>query len=144
MVRRCQGAEAWAFTVLRIVAGCAFFVHGAQKLLGWFGGAGPDGGTVELMSRFGVAGVVEFFAGFFLILGLFTRVMGLIASGEMAVAYFWMHAGRNGELLWWNNGGEVVMLFSFLWLYFALRGPGPFSLDAAWFASTDRPSVPVP
>ena len=117
-------------TALRIGAGLAFASHGAQKLLGWFGGMGPDGGTVELMSRFGVAGVVELVGGLLLVIGLGTRIVAFIASGEMAVAYFWMHVGANGQLFWWQNRGEVVMLYCFIWLLFAAWGAGPYSVDA--------------
>jgi putative oxidoreductase len=119
-----------AQSALRIAAGLAYFSHGAQKLLGWFGGMGPDGGTVELMSRFGAAGIIETVCGAALVLGLFTRPLALIASGEMAVAYFWMHWGQSGQMWWWQNRGEVVMLFSFIWFFFAAAGAGPFSLDA--------------
>ena len=119
-----------AQSALRIAAGLAYFSHGAQKLFGWFGGMGPNGGTVELMSRFGAAGLIETICGAALVLGLFTRPAAFIASGEMAVAYFWMHWGGSGQMWWWENRGEVVMLFSFIWLFFAAAGAGPFSLDA--------------
>lgn len=114
---------------LRIAAGAAFFTHGAQKILGWFGGFGPDGGTAELMSRFGAAGVIELVAGFCIMIGLLTRLMAFIASGEMAVAYFWMHAAGSGSIWWWENRGETVMLFSFIFLVFAAWGAGPLSVD---------------
>ena len=118
-----------AQAALRIFAGAAYFSHGAQKLLGWFGGMGPDGGTVELMSRFGVAGVIELVGGALLVLGLGTRLVAFIASGEMAVAYWWIHAGGSGKIFWWENRGEMVMLYCFIWLVFAAWGAGPFSLD---------------
>ena len=118
-----------AQAALRIFAGAAYFSHGAQKLLGWFGGMGPDGGTVELMSRFGVAGVIELVGGALLVLGLGTRLVAFIASGEMAVAYWWIHAGGSGKIFWWENRGELVMLYCFIWLVFAAWGAGPFSLD---------------
>jgi putative oxidoreductase len=118
---------------LRIAAGLAYFSHGAQKLFGWFGGFGPDGGTAELMTRFGAAGVIEVVAGACIVLGCCTRPAAFIASGEMAVAYFWMHVGGSGQLFWWQNRGEMVMLYSFLWLFFAAAGPGPFSVEA-WLA----------
>lgn len=127
---RSRSAEEWALTALRIAVGLTYAAHGAQKLFGWFGGAGPGGGAVELMSRYGVAGVVELVAGTCIILGLAARPAAFLASGEMAVAYFWMHASRSGEIFWWQNGGELVMIYSFVWLYFAVRGPGPLSLDA--------------
>lgn len=113
---------------LRIAAGLAFFTHGAAKIFGWFGGAGPDGGTVELMSRFG-AWVIEIIAGPCLVLGVATRLVAFIASGEMAVAYFWIHVGGSGQLWWWQNRGEVVVLYCFVWLVFAAWGAGPLSVD---------------
>lgn len=119
-----------AQTALRIAAGLTYFSHGAQKLLGWFGGVGPNGGAADLMSRFGIAGVIETVCGACIVLGLFTRPLAFIASGEMAVAYFWMHIARSGDILWWHNRGELVMLYSFIWLLFAAWGPGPYSLDA--------------
>ena len=126
-----------AQTALRAFAGAAFFSHGAQKLLGWFGGMGPDGGTVELMSKFGVAGVIELVGGALLVLGLGTRLVAFIASGEMAVAYWWMHAGGSGKIFWWENRGELVMLFCFIWLVFAAWGAGPYSVDS-WLESRKR------
>ena len=119
-----------AQTALRIGAGLAYFSHGGAKLFGWFGGMGPEGGTVALASRFGAAGVIEVVLGACLVLGLWTRLAAFLASGEMAVAYFWIHVGGSGQLFWWNNGGELVMLFSFIWLLFAAWGAGSFSLDA--------------
>ncbi len=120
-----------AHALLRIIAGAAFFTHGGQKLLGWFGGMGPDGGTVDLMTRFGAAGTIELIAGALIVIGLFTRWAAFIASGEMAVAYFWMHASGAGSIWWWSNRGELVMLYSFIFLYFAAAGAGPASVDAA-------------
>ncbi|HXG45728.1 MAG TPA: DoxX family protein [Gemmatimonadales bacterium] len=125
--QRCRAA---AHAALRIAAGLTFFSHGAQKLLGWFGGAGPSGGTVELMSRYGAAGVIELVAGIGIVLGLFTRPLAFLASGEMAVAYFWIHWGGSGKMWWWQNRGELVMLYAFVWLLFAAWGAGPLSLDA--------------
>ena len=124
--------QSYALTLLRIIAAAAFFSHGAQKLFGWFGGFGA-GGSAELMSRFGAAGVIEVVVGIALALGLFTRVLAFIGSGEMAVAYFWVHAAGSGSIWWWVNRGETVMLFSFVWLFFAAYGAGPYSLDA-WIA----------
>ncbi|MEZ4411769.1 MAG: DoxX family protein [Gemmatimonadales bacterium] len=122
-----------AQTALRIAAGLTYFSHGAQKLFGWFGGMGSDGGTVDLMTRFGAAGVIEVVAGTCLVLGLGTRLAAFIASGEMAVAYFWVHAANSGQIWWWSNRGEMVLLYSFIWLTFAAWGAGPYSLDA-WLA----------
>ena len=118
-----------AHNAFRIAVGLMFFSHGAQKLLGWFGGFGRDGGTAELLSRFGVAGVLETFGGLAIILGLFTRPVAFVLSGEMAVAYFWMHTGRSGSIWWWENRGELVALYSFIYLFLAAVGGGTFSLD---------------
>jgi putative oxidoreductase len=126
-----------AHAALRIAAGLAYFTHGAQKLLGWFGGFGPDGGTVELMSRFGAAGVIELVCGALIVLGFQTKWAAFLASGEMAVAYFWIHSGGvklfsgEGKILWWENRGELVMLYSFIFLAIAVWGSGPASVDSA-------------
>lgn len=124
-------------TALRVAAGLAYWSHGAQKLLGWFGGVGPNGGTVELMSRFGAAGVIELVAGALLVLGLGTRWAAFIASGQMAVAYFWVHAVNNSSIWWWSNRGELVMVYCFLWLAFAAWGAGPYSVDA-WLSGRKK------
>lgn len=124
-----RGLHAGVWAALRIAAGLAFFSHGAQKILGWFGGFG-DAGTAQLMSEYGAAGMIELVGGALIVLGLFTRPVAFLASGEMAVAYFWKHMGGSGELFWWDNRGELVMVFSFVWLFFAVWGAGPFSLDA--------------
>ena len=129
-----EGLRGFSLTALRIAAGLGYFSHGAQKLFGWFGGFGPDGGSAPLMSEFGAAGVIESAAGALIVLGLFTRPAAFIASGEMAVTYFWKHWARAGDMWWWDNGGEIVMVYSFLWLFFAVWGAGPFSLDAWWKA----------
>ncbi|MBX3172820.1 MAG: DoxX family protein [Gemmatimonadaceae bacterium] len=121
----------YTHAALRIFAGAAFFSHGAQKLLGWFGGFGPDGGTAELMSRFGAAGTIETLAGACILLGFGTRWAAFLASGEMAVTYFWMHSARVGSIWWWENRGEVVMLFCFIFLMLSAAGSGPWSIDAA-------------
>jgi putative oxidoreductase len=122
--------------LLRIVAGLAFMSHGLQKA-GFLGGFGPDGGSVELMSRFGIAATVELIGGALITVGFATRWAAFIASGEMAVAYFWIHAGGaklftgEGKLFWWQNRGELVMLFSFIFLTLSVWGAGPASVDAA-------------
>jgi len=119
-----------AQTALRIAAGLAYFSHATQKLFGWFGGFGPEHGPAELMTRFGLAGVLETVFATCLILGLFTRSAAFLASGEMAVTYFWMHWARSGKMWWWQNFGEVPLLFAFIWFFFFAWGAGPISLDA--------------
>jgi putative oxidoreductase len=113
--------------ISRIAIGFLFWMHGAQKLLGWFGGF-RDGGTAELMSRYGAAGIIEFFGGLLIMLGLFTVPAAFIASGEMAVAYFWAHVPGRG-LFPWENGGEKVAFYSFFFLLLSALGAGAYSLD---------------
>jgi putative oxidoreductase len=114
-------------SILRIVAGFLIATHGAQKL---FGFPTPlPGGPVHLLSLFGVAGVVETVGGILLLLGLFTRIAGFVLAGEMAVAYFMMHAPRG----FWPllNQGELAVIYCFAFLYFAAAGGGEWSLDRA-------------
>lgn len=119
-----------ALTALRIAAGLAYFSHGAQKLFGWFGGFGPSHAAVDLTTRFGAAAVIETVAATLIVLGLFTRAAAFIASGEMAVTYFWMHWGQSGKMWWWENFGELPLLYSFIFLLYFAWGAGPVSLDA--------------
>src|SRR5689334_1298090 len=84
-----------ALLLLRVIAGAMLMQHGAQK---WFGfppsGARPFTGAPELFSRVGIAGVLELFGGLLLVLGLFTRIVAFLLAGELAVAYFLVHAPR--------------------------------------------------
>ncbi len=120
--------EPQLLSVLRIVAGLLFMQHGLQKLAGWFGGAGGPGQTVELMSRMGLAGMLELVGGLLIALGLFTRVVAFITSGEMAVAYFTAHHPNGFFPI--ENRGEAAVLFCFIFLFLVAAGPGPWSLDA--------------
>ena len=110
------------YALLRIVSGLLFACHGAQKLLGAFGGQ-----QVPMLSQFWFAGVIELVGGILIAIGLLTSVVALIASGEMAVAYFQVHAPKNIYPL--QNGGELAVLYCFLFLYFAARGAGAYSID---------------
>ena len=112
-------------SLLRIVAGLLFAQHGAQKLFGWFGGDQ----VANVASMMGIAGVLEFFGGILIILGLFTRPVAFLLSGEMAAAYFMAHFPRG----FWpiSNGGEAAVLYCFIFLYFAATGAGRLSLDHA-------------
>lgn len=115
-------------SVLRIVASFVFIQAGTMKLFAFPMGMPPDGGTAKLVSEIGLAGILETFGGALMLLGLFTRPVAFILSGEMAVAYFQGHA-PHGFWTIVNGGGEAV-LFCFLWLYFSAAGAGPWSLDA--------------
>jgi len=114
--------------VLRIGAGLLFMQHGLQKLFGFFGGMGPNGGSVPLVSQFGLAGVIETFGGFLLVIGLFTRPVAAVAALEMLIAYFQVHFPRGGFPI--ENRGELPLLFMLIWLFMAGNGAGPFSVDA--------------
>lgn len=118
----------FTWTALRVVTGLLVFSRGSAKLFGWFGGFG-ESGTAELMTRFGVAGVLETIGGALLVVGLFTRQTAFVLSGMFAVAYFWQHAWGK-SIWWWSNGGFSAMLLCFLFLFFAAWGAGPYSLDA--------------
>lgn len=116
-----------ALSVLRIMAGFTFSLHGFQKLLRLFGGMGGAGATAPFLSLVWTAGFLELLGGVLLVLGLFTRPVAFLLCGEMAVAYFRQHSPRG----FWPilNGGEVAVLYCFVFLYLAVAGPGPVSLD---------------
>jgi putative oxidoreductase len=119
--------SAWAprlLSVLRIVTAFLFAVHGAQKL---FNAPPSPTGSVQIASLMGVAGILEFFGGLFLLVGLLTRPIAFLLSGMMAVAYFMAHA--SGGFLPLANKGEPAVLFCFIFLYLAAAGPGPWSVD---------------
>src|SRR5262245_33192369 len=120
--------EPYVRSLLRIVAGFTFSLHGAQKLLGMFGGVG-GGATASPGSFLWYAGIIELGGGGLVLIGLLTRPVAFVVSGEMAVAYFMRHAQRS----FWPilNGGELAAVYCFLFLYFAAAGPGPWSADRA-------------
>ncbi len=111
------------YSLLRAVAGFLFLLHGVQKL---FPVLGTDD-TVDLLSRLGLAGLIELFGGGLITLGLFTPWVAFVASGEMASAYFMAH--YPGGFWPISNGGEPAVLYCFVFLYFATRGSGAWSLD---------------
>ena len=111
------------YAALRIISGLAFAQHGAQKLFGLLGGQ-----AVELTSQRGLAGIIEFVGGIMIALGLFTAPVAFIASGEMAWAYFQSHAPRGPWPI--QNGGELAVLYCFIFLYFAAAGSGKLSIDS--------------
>lgn len=112
-------------SILRIVAGLLFFLHGPQKLIGFPPSPRP---SPEFFSMLGAAATLEVIGGALLIIGLFTRPVAFVMSGLMAFAYFIAHAPRS----FWptSNGGDAAILFCFLFLYLVFAGPGPWSLDA--------------
>ena len=115
-----------ALGLLRMIAAFLFMAHGGQKLFG-FPAPMPNGMTLHLWSLVGVAGILEFFGGLLLFIGLFTRPVAFILSGQMAVAYCIGHA-RGG---FWPtlNQGEFAVLYCFIFLYLSAAGGGAWSLD---------------
>jgi len=111
------------YPLLRIVVGSLFACHGAQKLFGVLGWAGP-GRAHGLML---VAGLIEFGCGVLMAFGLFASPAALLASGEMADAYFMAHCPQG---IWpIRNKGELAVAYCFLFLYISSRGAGAFSID---------------
>lgn len=123
-------AATWAprlLSLLRIVAGLLFLEHGTQKLFGFpvrmGGGAAP-----AMLSLLWFAALLETVGGALIVLGLFTRPVAFLLSGQMAVAYFLFHQPKSPFPA--LNGGDAAILFCFLFLYLAAAGAGPLSLDA--------------
>jgi len=110
-----------AYTLLRVVAGLMFAVHGAQKLFGFLGGH-----QMPVGSLFWVGGIIAFVGGLLIAIGLFTSWAAFLARGEMAVAYFMVHF-KDG---FWPilNKGELAVLYCFVFLYIASRGGGRYSV----------------
>lgn len=128
LAARWRAATPHLLSVLRIFAAFLFLQFGTAKLFAFPAAIMPDGGTAPLASLAGIAGLLEFVGGTLLLVGLFTRPVAFLLSGQMAVAYFLGHAG-NG---FWPvlNGGSPAVMFCFVWLYLSAAGPGPWSLDA--------------
>jgi putative oxidoreductase len=109
-------------SVLRIAVSFLFMPHGAQKLFGVL-----DGKQVELLSLMGLAGVLELFGGLLVFVGLLTQPVAFLLSGQMAAAYFMVHAPQGFSPV--LNKGELAALYCFVFLYLAVAGPGPWSVD---------------
>ena len=111
------------YAVMRIVVGLLFACHGAQKLFGVLGGQKIPSTPLTI-----TAGIIEFFGGALVALGLLAGYAAFVACGEMAAAYFRSHAPGG----FWPvvNKGELAVLYCFVFLYLAAAGPGPWSLDA--------------
>jgi putative oxidoreductase len=112
-------------SVLRIVVGLLFLEHGLSK---YFGFPAPSPAAFQVFGILGVAGVIEIVASVLVAIGLFTRAAAFIASGEMAVAYFMFHFPKSFFPL--VNGGDAAVLYCFIFLFIALEGGGPWSVDA--------------
>jgi putative oxidoreductase len=131
------------YALFRIVFGFVFLIFGLQKMFGWFGG-----NEAQLMSLQGAAGVIETLAGLLVMVGLFTKPAAFIASGEMAVAFWYIHVftvglGANGPgfpmaLIPHMNNGVNAATFCFAFLYIATCGAGIWSVDATMSGTPAR------
>ena len=110
------------YALMRIVVGLLLACHGAQKLFGVLGGH-----QVALASKFGLAGVIEFVGGLMITIGFLTGTAAFIASGEMAYAFFTQHFPKGPVPI--QNGGELAVLYCFVFLYIAARGVGIWGVD---------------
>lgn len=122
-----QITAAWAprvLSLLRIITALLFMEHGTQKLFGY---PAPFP-MAELPTMILVAGILEVVGGALVAVGLFTRPVAFILSGQMAVAYFMAHATKSFFPI--VNGGDGAILFCFVFLYLAFAGGGAWSLDA--------------
>jgi putative oxidoreductase len=113
---------------LRIMAGFLFLTHGGGKLFAWFGAEHAFAAWWPV----GVAGVIEFFGGLAIALGLGARYVAFVAAGEMAVAFFWRHVAGQDSLWPWANRGELAALYCFVWLFIWASGGGRWTLEAWW------------
>lgn len=115
-------------SVLRIVTAFLLIQHGTSKFFGWPHVAFFD--DLKPLSLLGLAGALELVGGALLLLGLFTRPVAFVLSGELAFAYFIAHASRGSVLSPILNGGESAVLYCFVFLFLAAAGAGAWSLDA--------------
>jgi len=115
-------------SILRIITGLLFIPLGTMKIFAWPMGMPPDGSTAPLLTQVGIGGLLEVVGGVLILVGLFTRPVAFILSGEMAVAYFQFHAPEG----FWPmvNMGQPAILFCFIFLYLSAAGAGPWSIDA--------------
>lgn len=133
---RLNGFAPKMHSILRIMTGLLFLEHGTQKFLSFPPGEAAGMG-LSLAHLGAYAGIVEMVAGALIAIGLFTRPAAFLASGTMAVAYFYAHAPQNFFPV--NNGGDAAILYCFVFLYFVFAGPGPWSLDASGRPNADQP-----
>ena len=120
----------WApqlLSILRIIVAFMFIQIGSAKWFAFPAAVMPGGGTAAVGSLVWVAAVLEVVGGTLILLGLFTRPVAFILSGEMAFAYFIGHAPQG----FWPvlNQGQAAIFYCFFFLYLSAAGPGPWSLD---------------
>jgi putative oxidoreductase len=120
-------------SVLRIVTGLLFLEHGTAKLLGFPLSPNPGPAVFSLL---GVQGILELVGGFLILIGFLTRPVAFILAGDMAVAYFMAHAPRG--FFPTLNGGQLAILFCFVFLFLVFAGAGPWSVDEQLARSRSR------
>ena len=132
----------YLLSTLRIVTAFLFIQFGTAKWFAFPGSIVPGGGTVPLDSQSGAAAIIETVGGLLMLVGLFSRPVAFVLSGQMAFAYFIGHAPQG----FWPvlNQGTPAILFCFTWLYLSAAGPGPWSLDALRSRPTSGPVQAVP
>jgi putative oxidoreductase len=124
------------YCLMRLIVGLLFAAHGAQKLLGWFPKPGQEASGIDFQT--GLAGGIELIGGLLIAVGLLTRVSAFLSSGLMAVAYFKVHVfvvakTTEAKLFPILNGGELAVLYCFIFFFIFFYGPGRLSLDALIF-----------
>ena len=124
MADRLSAFRPQALAVLRIMTALLLIEHGTQKFFDFPPAEQPFG---DLMNIIGVAGALEVVGGLLILVGLFTRPAAFVLCGFMAVAYFMAHAPQSFFPI--NNRGDAAILFSFVFLYLTVAGPGAFALD---------------
>ena len=133
-----------ALSLLRIVAALIFLLHGSSKILGF---PASEMGAPPVGSLFWIGGLLELVGGLLLLIGLFSRPVAFVLSGEMAVAYWMVHAPQSTFPM--INGGDAAILYCFVFLLIAAAGPGPWSVDASMrrksiAVTEDATGEPVP
>jgi putative oxidoreductase len=122
------------YCIMRFVVGLMFACHGLDKIFGTF-----HPSTEPLPPLMMVGGWIEISCGFLIALGLLTRIAAFIASGEMAVAFFMMHA--KAGLIPYLNKGELAVVYCFVFFFIFLRGAGSWSIDALLFKKSAAPAT---
>jgi putative oxidoreductase len=128
--------EPFARSIMRVVIGFTFSCHGSAKLFGILGGMNGHGARASVFTLMWAAGLIETIGGILILAGLFTNVVAFILCGEMAVAYFTVHAPHGHWPL--QNGGELAVIYCFVFFYLLFAGAGPLSFDSA-FRRKQRP-----
>lgn len=119
--------EHFLYFLFRLLVGFMFFLHGAQKIFGWFSEQGP----LPLTSLFGIAGIVEVISGILILIGLWSRIAAFFAAGQMVIAYLMVHAPQGLNPL--VNKGELALLYFAAFLILMMYGSGKWSLDTLFW-----------